>query len=123
MAIVVKERNEIDELLKIYFGCMAGSYFIETLKAFIKYDGYGREYVCCSFHTTYEPWEEGYFGDSGVKISIDYPAYDKDVIAVISYEEFFRFLVSESHKFISEFSEKRNDVSRYLAEIKKRFNL
>ena len=118
MTRIITEQAEIRELFKVYFWYMKGRYFTEALKSFSIGEGYGQEYVCCTFPGDYQQWEEGYFGDSGVKITADYPAVDNDVLAIISYEEFFGYLLEEADKFISEFSEKNCEVNEYLAKIK-----
>lgn len=103
---MVTGETEIKELIKGYFWYIKGRYFIEALKSFSIGEGYGQEYVCCTLPGDYQEWEEGYFGDSGVKISIDYPAIDEDMIAIISYKEFYIYLLEQGNKFIDEFPEK-----------------
>ena len=116
---VVTKKSEIDKLFKIYFSCIDGRYrFIQALKKFAKGEGYGQEYVCCIFASDYETLEEGYFGSTGVKVRVDYPAYNEDVIAIVSNEEFFEYLTNEYIKFINKFPDKKDEVNDYLEEIK-----
>ena len=116
---VVTKKSEIDELFKIYFSCIDGRYrFIQALKSFAKGEGYGQEFVCCLFASDFYPCEEDYFGDTGVQIIVDYPAYDEDVFAIISNEEFFEYLTNECIKFINEFPDKKDEVNDYLNKIK-----
>lgn len=119
MTKVVKEKNEVDELFKIYFSCIKGRYFTEALKAFQYSDGYGYEYVCCSLASTYQPSEEGYFGDSGVKISIDFPAASTDTIAIITNDEFYKYIVEESKKY----PDLSMEINTVLEGIRKRLNV
>lgn len=123
MARILTEKIEIKELFNVYFWYMKGRYFIEALKSFSIGEGYGQEYVCCTFPGDYQQWEEGYFGDSGVKISADYPAVDNDIIAIISNEEFFQYLIVEGNKFIKQFPEKIDEVNEYLIKIKERLGI
>lgn len=118
------EKSEINKLVEIYFGCIDTQlYFIQALEEFEKGGGYGQEYVCCTFPSDYETWEEGYFGDWGVKISINYPAYKEDVIAIISNEEFLKYLIDESIKFINKFPNRKKEVNEYLEQIKIRLGI
>ena len=116
---VVTKKSEIDKVFKIYFICIEGRYrFTQALKSFAKGEGYGQEYVCCIFANEFRTWEEEYFGSTGVQISIDYPAYDEDVVAIVSNEEFFEYLTNECIKFINEFPDKKDEVNDYLNKIK-----
>lgn len=123
MVKIVEDKNDIDELFKTYFNCIRGRYFTEALKAFESSDGYGYEYVCCSLASTYQSWEEGYFGKTGVKISIDFPAASTDTMAIITNGEFFDYLMEASKNFITEFPEKQNEVESCLENIKNKLNI
>ncbi len=114
-----KDKNDVDELFKIYFSCIKGRYFSEALKAFEIYDGYGHECVCCSLASTYQSWEEGYFGETGVKISIDYPAVSTDTIAIVTNEEFYKYIAEESKKY----PDLSMEINKALEGIRKRLNL
>lgn len=118
MAKMVTEETEIKELIETYFWYIRGRYFIEALKSFSIGEGYGQECVCCTFPNDYVEWEEGYFGNTGVKMSADYPAVDEDIIYIFSYEEFYKILLEKSDEFINKYQDMEDEVNGYLKKIK-----
>lgn len=112
----VIEKHEVDSIVHMYLAYMQGRYFLEMLKSFAQGIGYGMESACCVFSFEYQPKEDGYFGDSGVQICRTFP---NEEFVILSYNEFYRYLVEESKKY----PEKSIEIKRYMEQIRKRLNL
>jgi hypothetical protein len=110
------EQQEVDNVVHMYFAHMKGRYFIEMLKSFARGRGYGMESTCCIFSFEYQPKDEEYFGDSGVQISRTFP---NEEFAILSYDEFYRYLVEE----IKKYPDKSIEINEHMEEIKKILNL
>lgn len=119
MCKLVTNNEETERLFRLYFSSIDRGLFIEALKFFRKKEGYGLECVCITFDTDYSPGEEGYFEGIGVKLSIFYPAWEEDVIAILSYQQFFDRLVIQSKIFLEKYPEREEEVKKHLKEIEK----
>jgi len=117
------DKHEIDNLFEIYFGCMRSEYyFIQMLKAFSTpgMEGYGREYVCCVLASAFRKGDEEYFGESGVKLCINEPAYSKDIEITVSNEEFLRRLKIEYLKYLVNYPQKLQDANKYFEMVEQK---
>lgn len=112
------DQRERDEYLRYYFSNLGDGYFIEALEEFSNRDGFGIGEIGCGFADNYEPWEEDYFGKTGVAFYFDYPAVKEDITLILDEETFYMYLIKASENYLARYPDEEQIVKELLAKIK-----
>lgn len=88
------------------------------MENFSKREGFGIEHIYCQFADYYEPWEEDYFGETGVAFYFDYPAVKEDITLILDEETFYMYLIKASEKYLARYPEEEQIVKELLEKIK-----
>ncbi|GFN33146.1 hypothetical protein PCURB6_34060 [Paenibacillus curdlanolyticus] len=87
--------------MELYFLYLDEDKFVKALEGFSNLTGYGvSEFIGCAFPSEYESWEEGYFGDTGVKFEVEPPAVDETKYEIVPNENFFDLLEEMAHQYV-----------------------
>lgn len=78
--------------------------------------------VVCAFAEEYEEYEEGYFGNSGLKIVLLEPLMDEEKEVVYSIEEFWGYIIQYYEENLMYYSEKEKWIIERKLENFKRQN-
>ncbi|GIP56092.1 MULTISPECIES: ribonuclease toxin immunity protein CdiI [Paenibacillus] len=117
----MKIDKNFDELtaMELYFLYLDEDKFIDALEDFSNKVGYGiSEFICCAFPPEYESWEEGYFGDTGVKFEVEPPAVDGIKYEIVSNTDFIDFLDNLTHQYLVSYPMEQSKVELLLNQIK-----
>lgn len=71
----------------------------------------------------YDKWEEGYFGEEGVQIWMDYPVVENEVVAIFDDEIFFEYLTQYADIYINNHKESLNKIRDNISRIKKQLKI
>ena len=113
-----KDTRRNKDLVKYYYIVMRDERFLKVLNHYANGEGYGIEHVWCVFADDFKPWEEDYFGDTGIAYYFDYPAVEKDEIVILDYETFIKYLKEACIEYLERNPEDTKEVESYLAKIK-----
>lgn len=106
--------------MELYFLYLEENKFIDALKDFTKKKGYPvSEFICCGFPEEYESWEEGYFGNTGVKFEIEPPAVDEEKYLVVTKEEFVNFVSNLAKNYLLSNFSQQHIVNELIGELSK----
>ena len=94
--------------------------FMHVIELFAKDTGFGNEYHICSFASSWNPLEEGYF-ESGVQF-IDATGRDEKSV-IVDYFTFYKFLSMACEEYLTRYPQDRNKVEEALKAIRERYNL
>lgn len=117
----MKINKEFDSLnaVEAYFLYLEEEKFITALKGFRDNIGYSiSEFVICAFASEYDSWEEGYFGEEGVKFEVEPPAVDDHKLDIITFNELYQYLDDMVNQYLVSNPDKRNEVTSLLNDIK-----
>ncbi|MFX0549327.1 ribonuclease toxin immunity protein CdiI [Hathewaya histolytica] len=126
-SMYIDDIEDRDKFLKMYYKNMMffnEKHLKKALERHSKFEGdaISQELRCC-FANEFEEWEEDYFGESGVAYYFDYPAVEKDCIVILTYKEFYEYLLYACKKYIEKHSEEKDIIYEYLNKIKVNLNL
>lgn len=120
--LYLEDKEKKIELMETYFDWILNN-FVSALEGFIKYNGYGQECYCCGFANSYNKWDEGYFGEEGVQIWMDYPVVENEVIAIFDNEIFFEYLTQYADIYIKNHKESLNKIRDNISIIKNKLKI
>lgn len=109
-------------LMKFFYD-MLKPRFLTLLRKYANGEGYGIENMWCVFASDYEPWEEDYFGETGIAYYFDYPAVEKDEIVILDYKTFYQYLKEESSVYLHQNMDKKEEIEELLLKVRERFNI
>lgn len=118
-----KDDEKKKALVKYYYQAMGDERFLKVLNKYANEQGYGIEHVWCTFANDFEPWEDDYFGETGIAYYFDYPAVEKDEIVILNYETFYRYLKEASIEYLERNSNNKEEVENLLKNIRERYNI
>ncbi|CAM2897921.1 ribonuclease toxin immunity protein CdiI [Hathewaya histolytica] len=121
--MILNDKNDIRNHIEYYYIHIGDGYLIDALDNYSKLEGFGIKGIWCCFANEYEEWEEDYFGESGVAYYFDYPAVEKDCIVILTYKEFYKYLLDVCEKYVEKHSEEKGIIYEYLNKIKVNLNL
>ncbi|BFH60400.1 ribonuclease toxin immunity protein CdiI [Paenibacillus azoreducens] len=105
--------------MELYFLYLNEDKFVDALEDFSNMIGYGiSEFIGCAFPSEYESWEEGYFGDKGVKFEVEPPAVDENKYEIVKNTDFIDFLEKMTHQYLVSFPLDESKVELLLNKIK-----
>ncbi|CAH1226404.1 MULTISPECIES: ribonuclease toxin immunity protein CdiI [Paenibacillus] len=117
----MKINKNFDELtaMELYFLYLDEDKFVDALEDFSNSIGYGiSEFICCAFPSEYKSWEEGYFGDKGVKFEVEPPAVDEIKYEIVSNTDFIDFLDNLTSQYFLSHPMEKSKVEFLLNQIK-----
>jgi hypothetical protein len=120
---LLSEKMREKDLIELYYTNLGQSYFLDAIKNYCNRQGFGIGAIWCLFANELQPWEEGYFGETGVAYFYEYPAVEKDEVLVVDYDVFFDYLQKASKDFTQRNPGRENEIREYLAEIKRTLKL
>ncbi|CAM2896601.1 ribonuclease toxin immunity protein CdiI [Hathewaya histolytica] len=123
MIINNKNKSKIEELLNLYYWVIGDEKLLFVLDKYSNCEGFGVENIWCCFANEFQEWEEDYFGESGVEYYFDYPALEKDCMVILTYKEFYEYLLDFCKKYVEKHSEEKDIIYEYLNNIKVNLNL
>lgn len=121
MNIRIKKMDSFSEkkvFVEQYFKSIGDQLFLDALDQFSRKSGFGREPFCNIFHNEYETWEEGYFGDTGVKFVAYYPAMNIEEQAILSNSEFYDLVDKAAELYLEKYPDKKAVVIELLGKIR-----
>lgn len=121
--IKIIDEETIDEKMESYFTLIGDYHFVMALNNYSELFGFGIEDIWCCFANQYDEWEEDYFGESGVEFYFDYPAVSEDLSFILTYEEFYQYILEASERYIERHPEHKEIVKEHLDKIKMAFNI
>lgn len=118
----MKINKNFDELtaMELYFLYLdEDKLFVNALEDFSNSIGYGiSEFISCAFPSEYESWEEGYFGDNGVKFEVEPPAVDEIKYEIVTNTDFIDFLDNLTDQYLGSYPMEESKVVLLLNQIK-----
>ncbi|PDZ11513.1 ribonuclease toxin immunity protein CdiI [Bacillus pseudomycoides] len=117
------QESKKEELLKRYYSHIGDGYFLDALNNFSNRQGFGIEDIWCVFANEYEPWEEDYFGETGVAYYFDYPAIDKDEVLTLDKDSFYKYLLDASEDYLTRNLTDEQKVKKHLKIIKRKLHI
>jgi len=117
----MKINKNFDELtaMELYFLYLDEDKYVDALEDFSNSIGYGiSEFICCAFPSEYESWEEGDFGDKGVKFEVEPPAVDEAKYEIVSNTDFIEFLDKLTEQYLGSYPMEESKVVPLLNLIK-----
>lgn len=117
------QESKKEELLKLYYSHIGDGYFLDALNNFSNRQGFGIEDIWCVFANEYEPWEEDYFGETGVAYYFDYPAIDKDEVLTLDKDSFYKYLLDASEDYLTRNLTDEQKVKKHLKIIKRKLHI
>ncbi|KPC72488.1 hypothetical protein ADL26_14100 [Thermoactinomyces vulgaris] len=121
--VIIEDFEEKVDVMRFYYRAIGDGKFLQALNEFRLGQGFGIGPVCCTFAMDYEPWEEGYFGDSGVNFSIHPPLVEIEENAIVDYETFYQYLKEASDNYLARNPHDKDKVKACLQEIKHKFDI
>lgn len=118
---IMKMNKKFDVLtaMELYFLYLDEDKFVKALVNFSNSIEYGvLEFISCAFPSEYELWEEGYFGDQGVKFEVEPPAVDETKYEIVSNTQFINFLDMLSEQYIGSYPMDKSTVELLVTKIK-----
>ncbi|WP_341281328.1 ribonuclease toxin immunity protein CdiI [Paenibacillus sp. FSL H8-0537] len=109
--------------MEAYYSTLGDGYFLDALNEFKQGKGFGIGYTSCYFAAECTPYDEEYFGDSGVNFTTTPPVTSVEVYAIVDNELFFDYLVKVARNYLSGHPQKIELVESCLAQIKEKLNL
>ncbi|WP_046214880.1 ribonuclease toxin immunity protein CdiI [Paenibacillus wulumuqiensis] len=119
----ITDKKTQQELMERFFWFIGDGYFLDALHAYKKGEGFGIESIACLFHDEFQPWEETYFGNSGVAYIEEQDPYEESLMFVMNYQEFYRHLQQNSDKYLIKFPQKKIEVEECLNAYREKFNI
>jgi hypothetical protein len=105
--------------MELYFLYLDEDKFVDALNDFSNLIGYGvSEFISCAFPTEYESWEEGYFGDKGVKFEVEPPAIDETKCEIVTNSDFIDFISKLIHQYLVSYPMEEPKIELLLNKIK-----
>lgn len=105
--------------MELYFLYLDEDKLVDALEDFSNSIGYGiSEFICCAFPSEYESWEEGYFGNKGVKFEVEPPAVDETKYEIVSNTDFIDFLDKLTHQYLVSYPMGESKIELLLNKIK-----
>lgn len=91
-----------------------------SLREFCEYKGFAaNEYMSCHFAKEFlDKKDEEYFGEEGVVFYLDYPAVPKDVVVVLTNEEFYQVVKENYDDYVMKNQEEQEQVGKLLNKLK-----
>jgi hypothetical protein len=122
---MVKESDITKEkkMINLYYSHIGDGYLLDALKNYCNAQGFGIEDVWCVFSNEYEPWEEDYFGETGIAYYFDYPAVEKDEVLILDYTTFYNYLLNACNDYIYRNPNDELEAKKYLNEIGNKFEI
>ena len=120
---MISENMREKDLIELYYANLGQSYFLDAIKNYCNRQGFGIGAIWCLFANELQPWEEGYFGETGVAYFYEHPAVEKDEVLVVDYDDFFYYLQKASKDFIERNPSRENEIFQYLEKIKRTLKL
>ncbi|WP_390905242.1 ribonuclease toxin immunity protein CdiI [Paenibacillus melissococcoides] len=87
---------------------------LHALDDFSESHGYGLGTFFVQFSIYHESWEEYYIGDNKVCFIGEPSAYDEDVMTVMNHNEFCKYVVLYSEKYLQKHPEDKERIKNYL---------
>lgn len=105
--------------MELYFLYLEEEKFISALKDFARNVGYPvSEFISCGFSAEYDSWEDGYFGETGIKFEVEPPAVDETKYEIVSYEKFVGFVGSLIKGYLDSYPSEHEQVKLLFDKIK-----
>ncbi len=104
-----------------YYNLLSDKEFSKVLDYFSKEVGYGDEYAKCTFSSSIEPWEDGYF-ENGVMFTTS-DGTEKESISIVNYESFYHYLSLACSDYVERNPEDKEKISILLDRVRMRFNI
>ncbi|MNI52057.1 hypothetical protein D3C73_1068140 [compost metagenome] len=105
--------------MELYFLYLDEDKFVKALEYFLNLTGYGvSEFIGCTFPSEYESWEDGYFGDKGVKFEVEPPAVDETKYEIVTNEEFINLLEKLALQYLCSLPLEKSKVELLLNKIR-----
>lgn len=117
----VTDDIEKKKLVMFYYKIMGDKLLPRILDRLTKGKGFGIENIWCVFAKDFEPWEDDYFGETGIAYYFDYPAVDKDKIVVLDYKTFYKYLEEITLKYLERNVERKETILNLLKIIKEMY--
>lgn len=117
----VTEKQDQIKLMEKYFWFIGDGYFLDALNSFKKGEGFGIEAISCLFHDEFEPWEDMYFGDSGVAYIEEQSPIEESIMFVMNYKEFYDYLTYQSKGYLERFPQDEWEVKNCLSIFEEAF--
>lgn len=116
--LIIEDTSGKIDLMRLYFNILGEGKFKQALDCFKRKKGFGIDPVSCTFADEYEFWEEGYFGETGVKFSLHLPMTEVEEVAIVEYSLFFKYLKDTSENYLATQPQARGTIEIYMEEIK-----
>lgn len=117
----MKIEKNFDELtaIELYFLYLDEDKFLDCMEDFSNKIGYSiSEFISCAFPSEYESWEEGYFGEIGIKFEIEPPAVDEKKYEIVSNTDFIDFLEELTQQYLDSYPMEKFKIELLLKKIK-----
>lgn len=115
--------DEKNYLIEFYYDYIKESYFVDALYKFAQKEGFGLEYVWCVFSDYYEPWEDEYFGDTGVAFYFEPPAVAEEKEIFLTNDEFYFALEKRAQNYILKNNDSAEEINALLLKVKELMEL
>ena len=123
---IIKKKEDIDELVGIYFNFINGKYLNKALRCFAEKEGYGQEIVFVSFQYDFDEYDMAQLpkplDENHVLVELGYPAVDVEQIAYLDFETFYDYLDENVKKELNENPDK-TELIDLLAEVKYKLDI
>jgi hypothetical protein len=119
--VCVSDDKEKKDLVMYYYEVMGDKRLPKILNRLAKGEGFGIENIWCVFAKDFEPWEDEYFGETGVAYYFDYPAVEKDKVVILDYETFYKYLEEVTLGYLERNIEDKENIINLLKVVKEKF--
>ncbi|WP_422661274.1 ribonuclease toxin immunity protein CdiI [Paenibacillus sp. EC2-1] len=116
---ILKEDEK--NLLKLYYSHIPDEKFIGVLRNYQKLRGNQEDNMWCVFANEFDPWDDFYFGETGVMYFIKSPLDDQEF--AVDNEHFFNYLEYASLEYLKRNPKAEQVVKGYLNQIKNKLGL
>ncbi|MFM9278476.1 ribonuclease toxin immunity protein CdiI [Paenibacillus jiagnxiensis] len=104
-------------ILDYYYKVLGDARFLTILESYSKGEGYGVEAVWCVFAHEFKPWEEDYFGDTGVIYYFEYPIVPEEESVILDNNAFIKYLKEASVDYLTRYPDQHPIVEDYISKI------